>query len=379
MITPTEIKKKAENKYTYYLRSIIEDETFFPIVIVGNKKPSDDTVQFEKELTDLIGASKEKKGYGYSVEYQKVKTKKHGEQDIPMSISFSTETDYLKFIGKETTTINFRDDAKKILSQFSILKEWVCQYPQKVLEYHEEWSDLLRVCDYFERNPMPGLYIRELPINVHTKFIEIHKSIIKELLEIIIGKYVNTAETRFEARFNLKYDEPIIRFRILDKDICKKCFWNIEDISIPITQFKTIEIPVDTVYVVENKINMLTFPKINNSMVLWGHGFGVDILKEVEWMNAKKIYYWGDLDAHGFQILSEFRTHFSEVESFLMDRGTFDRYFEGNMGSETKVEKDLHLTQEEKSMFIFLKENNYRLEQEKIPYEYALARIPRLK
>lgn len=58
-----------------------------------------------------------------------------------------------------------------------------------------------------------------------------------------------------------------------------------------------------------------------------------------------------------------------------MDRGTFDNFFEGNIGSETKVEKDLFLTQEEKLMFDYLKENNYRLEQEKIPNEYALARI----
>lgn len=248
MISPFEIKKKAENKYLAYLRSIIEDESFFPLDIVGNKKPSDDTIQFEKELTELISLSKEKKGYGYSIGYQKIKTKKHGEQDVPVSISFSTEADYLKFLGKEKSSIGFREDVNKILFQFPILKEWICKYPNKVLENHAEWNDLLRVCDYFKRNPIPHLYIRELPINVHTKFIEIHKSIIKELLEIIIDKYVNTAETRFEARFNLKYDEPIIRFRILDKEISQNNFYGIEDISTPITQFKAIEIPVDTVY-----------------------------------------------------------------------------------------------------------------------------------
>lgn len=45
-------------------------------------------------------------------------------------------------------------------------------------------------------------------------------------------------------------------------------------------------------------------------------------------------------------------------------------------GSETNVEKLLCLTQEEKTMFEYLKENNYRLEQEKIPYEYISSRIP---
>ena len=137
MITPTEIRKKAENKYLTFLRSVLERQAFNPIVIVGNKKPNDDTAQFEKELTELIAHSKEKKGYGYSIEYQKVKTRKHGEQDIPVSISFLTEQDYLKYIGKEQGTVGFRKDVERLLSAFPELVEWVCRFPNKVLDNHE--------------------------------------------------------------------------------------------------------------------------------------------------------------------------------------------------------------------------------------------------
>ena len=100
-------------------------------------------------------------------------------------------------------------------------------------------------------------------------------------------------------------------------------------------------------------------------------------MKDVEWMKTKKIYYWGDLDAHGFQILSEIRTHFVQLESFLMNRETFDKFFDEDTGAETNVEKELCLTQEEDEMFRYLKENNYRLEQEKIPFEYVSANIPK--
>ena len=216
MITPIEIKKKAENKYLSYLRTIVEGKPFDPIVIVGNKNPSDDTITFEKELTELIKRSKEKLGYGYSIEYQKVKTKRHGEQDIPVSISFPTEHDFLKFIGREQDTINFRKDIEKGLSDFPILKDWIYKYPNKVLDNHEVWDDLLKVCKYFMETPKPQLYIRELPIRVHTKFIESHKGIIKDLLEILIPEVINEDENRFERRFNLKYDEPLVRFRIID-------------------------------------------------------------------------------------------------------------------------------------------------------------------
>ena len=376
MITPIEIKKKAEYKYLSFLRTIVEGKPFEPIVIAGNKKPSDDTVTFDKELTELINRSKEKLGYGYSVEYQKVKTKKHGEQDIPVSISFPTEHDFLKFIGREQDTINFRRNVENILSKFPTLTDWICKYPNKVLDNCEVWGDLLKVCKYFMKTPKPQLYIRELPIRVHTKFIERKKDIIKELLEFLIPEVINEDEKRFERRFNLKYDEPLVRFRILDKKVGKELFSCLEDLSIPISQFSQLDIPISKVYIVENKMNMLTFPYIENSIVIWGHGFGVDIMKDVEWLHTKRIYYWGDLDAQGFQILSEFRTYFSHVESFLMDKETFDKFSENDKGTITTVEKNLHLTQEEHEIYAYLKENNLRLEQEKIPFEYASERIP---
>lgn len=362
-----------------FLQSVIESQAFEPIVIVGNKKPNDDTVQFEIELTELIAHSKEKKGYGYSIEYLKVKTRKHGEQDIPTSIVFQTEHDYLKYIGKEQETADFRIDVERILPSFPELYEWVCRFPNKVLDNHKIWKDLLKVCSYFKCNPKPQLYIRELPIQVDTKFIERNKGIIKELLDIIIAGAVNTDETRFEIRFNLRYDEPVVRFRVLDKMMSQALFSGIDDLSIPFSQFRDVEIPVEAVYIVENKMNMLTFPPIQKSIVVWGHGFGVDIHKEVAWLKSKKIFYWGDLDAQGFQILSEIRTHFSQVESFLMDKETFDKYFEGDIGTECNVRKDLSLTTNEYEMFEFLKRHNYRLEQEKIPFNYVKEKIVELQ
>ena len=376
MITPTEIRKKAEKKYLAFLQSVVEGKTFAPIVIVGNKKPNDDMVMFEKELTELMEQSKERKGYGYTIEYQTVKTKKHGLQDIPTSISFLTEYDYLKFIGKEQITAHFRADIGKGLSELPELKDWISKYPNKVLDNHNVWDDILVVCKYFKTTPKPQLYIRELPIQVHTKFIERNKGIIKELLDIIIAEQVNVEETRFEPHFNLKYDEPIVRFRVLDKTISEKFFSGTNDISLPISQFKSIGISVHTVYIVENKMNMLTFPLKSDSIVLWGHGFGVDILKNVEWLRSKRIFYWGDLDAHGFLILSELRKHFPQVESFLMDRETFDAFFENDKGVETNVVGDLYLTSKEKEMFEYLKACNSRLEQEKIPFKYAKDKIP---
>lgn len=374
MITPAEIKKKAANKYKAYLRSIVEGETFTPIVIVGDKRPDKDTVKFEAELTELISHSKERKGYGYEIEFQTVNTKRHGTQGVPTSISFQTEQDYLKYIGEEKNTAKFKKDIASIISLFPELKDWICKYPMKVID--NDWESLLKVCKYFKEKPQPHLYIRELPILVHTKFIENNKGIIRELLDIIIAEQINIDEKQFEKRFHLKYDEPLVRFRVLDASVGQQLLGGVDDISIPISEFQHLSLPIQAVYVVENKINMLTFPIKRDSIVIWGHGFGIDIMKDVEWLKMKKIYYWGDLDAQGFQILSEIRTHFKQVKSFMMDRHTFDLFYEGDKGTKTNVKKDLCLTSEETKMFEYLKENNLRLEQEKIPLEYATTKIP---
>ena len=374
MITPSEIKQKAENKYLAYLQSIVEGIPFNPIIIAGNKRPDDNTVKLEAELTELINHSKEKKGFGYSIEYTTVKTKLHGVQDLPSSIVFQSENDYLKFIGKEKETAKFKEDLAHIIESFPELKDWIYKYPRRVIE--NDWDSLLKVCAYFKRTPQSNLYIRELPIKVHTKFIENNKGIIKELLDILIADYVNQDEKHFESRFHLKFDEPIVRFRILDHSISHQSLANIDDISIPVSQFKQLALPVQRVYVVENKINMLSFPMVEKSIVIWGHGFGVEAICDVDWLKDKDIFYWGDLDAQGFQILSLLRNHYGQVKSFMMDRPTFDEFFEGDKGTPTNVEKDLCLTPEEREMFLYLKENNLRLEQEKIPYEYALTRIP---
>ena len=267
MITPTDIKKKAENKYCKYLRSLIDGVEFQPIIIKGDKKPNTDTVLLEKELTELDNRSKEKNGYGYTIEYQTIKTKNHGVQDLPVSISFQTEQDYLKFIKKEKETSIFRKRFSIIVSAFPELKEWIDKHPLKVVE--NDWDGLLKVCNYFKHTPKPNLFIRELPIKVHTKFVESNKGIIKELLEIIISDYVNTDEKDFEPRFNLKSDITI-RFRILDSAISQKFLGGIDDLSIPSTQFKNLNLPIKNVYIVENKKNMLTFPKLSDSIVIWG-------------------------------------------------------------------------------------------------------------
>lgn len=375
MITATEIKMKAERKYQDYLRSIVACNPFEPIVISGNKKASSLIAEYEKELKNIRSLSKEVKGYGYTIEWKKVNSKALGLQEFPDRVSFDSSGDFEHFLHKINEVNCFRNNISTILAAFPILQSWIEKYPMKVVDNADKWVDLIKVVTYFNDNPHPNLYIRELPIEVHTKFIERNKSILSELLDIVITSYIREDEKDFEKRFNLKYAEPIVRTRILDKDVASSCFHGVNDISIPVSQFCNLSLPVSKVFVVENRVNFLTFPQIPNAIVVWGKGYAVSAIKDSVILKSATLYYWGDLDAQGFEILSQFRGYFPQTQSFLMDKNTFDTNFEGDSGTPSKVSIELNLTEEEKTLYEYIKNNNLRLEQEKIPQSIVVKTI----
>lgn len=379
MISPNKIKLKALRKYKRYLQAIISEEDIFPLIIIGNKKPSSSIPEFKKELNELITSSKEKKGFGYTITYKDIKSKTIGTQSIPSNIYFETIQDFEKYLNIQKEVNQFKTDYQNILNHFPELHDWIEKHPNKVITNSINWTDILKVCEYFKSCPKPNLYIRELPISVHTKFLETNASVLRELLDIIIEPFINKDKTKFEKRFNLKYSQPLIRFKILDSKISETFFAGINDISIPISQFNALNLPLKKIIIVENKTNLhtiaLTLPSMKNTIVIFGSGFKIENLKNAEWLSTAKILYWGDLDVQGFEILSQMRSYFPLTKSFLMDETTFDKFFENDNGTLSNINSLLNLTEKEMNIYKKIKKNNWRLEQEKIPLEYVKSRM----
>ncbi|GAB6013047.1 Wadjet anti-phage system protein JetD domain-containing protein [Viscerimonas tarda] len=375
MITVSEIKKKANTLYKEYLQSIVEaNQSFFPRQIRSNKKPSDDFVKMKEELNELISCSTDRKSYGYSIHYETINTKKHGLQSLPQSITFECEENYLKFIGREKEVALFKRNVSQITSEFPQLHHWCQNNPAAITANSEKWYDILKVCRYFTSNPNPDLYIRQLPIEIHTKFIEENKVIIQSLLNILIHNHIqNQNERVFEKRFGLKYKPVQIRIRILDHDIANQYLHGLTDISITEEELISLDFHCSKVYITENEMNFLTLPAIEHAIAIFGKGFAINALKNVSWLQSKSIFYWGDIDIHGFQILSQLRGYFPNTKSIMMNMNTYEEFKE--MSVENKVANPpmlSNLDENEICMYEFLKENGRRLEQEKITYLYSV-------
>jgi len=392
MISPEDIKKTALRWYDTFLSASIDGIAFFPKDVRFGKTRSSsevlhDFIKIHKQIDSLRHGSKEVLGFGYSIEFEKIKNRNVGEQSFPYRIYFETPEDYLKFVRKEQEYSRFREATKIILSEFPVLKGWLLKHPAKVIENFDKWVDLLKVCHYFVEHPKPGIYVREIPLDISTKFIEENESIIRLLLDVLIENDANKDESTFEKRFNLKYREELIRVRILDDELAQKYFYGFSDFSIPQCLFLSRNIPCKKVFVLENHINFsnilnyLTLPNLKQSIAIFGKGFQIGLLKDALWLSNRDIIYWGDIDCHGFQILSQIRGYFPQTRSCMMDFQTFNDFHElATNGVDTTVIHLNHLTEEEHRLFshlLSLKVKN-RLEQEKIPHSYALRKIEKL-
>lgn len=377
MVTPSEIKDQCLKWWKDFLVSTVDGHDLFPkeITRIGKINSKDILAKLsdhKNSIQLLRDNSKEYKGFGYRVILVEKQFDKIGRQLIPERISIENKQDYLKLISKEKDYSRFLANLSLIRSELPELIEWIKSNPLKLVD-HETWADTIKVCKYFICNPKPNLYIRQLPIEVHTKYIQTNKSLIQSLLEFLIPNCVNLSETNFEHRFNLRCAEPLIRTRFLDQHISP--ISGISDISLPLSEFAGLEFPCKNVLVTENLMNFLTLPSLSETIAIWsGGGFNISYLKKIRWLADKSFYYWGDIDAQGFQILNQFRTYFPITKAVMMDEETLNLFPSGN-GVQCSNQYLPMLTVEEQRLYQYLRENNIRLEQEKITQSYAEEKV----
>ncbi|CAN5279120.1 DUF3322 and DUF2220 domain-containing protein [soil metagenome] len=382
MINPKNIRQKADRIMPEVLSAWMAGNSIFPYVIRSNKSPSkEDYSTLKSELSELLRHSKDKVGYGYKVELEEIKTRSFGQQSLPSKIIFDTDVDYWKFIGKEKAWKQFQQDIQRIREQIPQLNEWLLKNPVKVVSNAGMWPDLLAVCQYFIKFPEPACFIRELPVPVHTKFVECNREILESLFRVLIPEHINSDGKTFASRFHLLEDEHLIHLRILDSTLAEKYFSGLTTIGVSPTDLAKINLPCKRVIILENKAsysnidNFLTLPQFEGSIALFGSGFKSGVLQNVSWLSEKELFYWGDIDIHGFEILSMLRSYFPNIHSLMMDEETFDAFPDERVnGPMSNVKVDLKLAIEERRLYDRLKKmkEGNRLEQEKIPNSWVL-------
>jgi hypothetical protein len=132
-------------------------------------------------------------------------------------------------------------------------------------------------------------------------------------------------------------------------------------------------VPARRIFITENEVNGLAFPDVAQAMVVFGLGYGLELLSSAAWMQDREIYYWGDIDTHGFAMLDRLRAIFPAARSLLMDRGTLLAHRALWVREDTPSRGPLiRLESEERELFEDLVQNRLgdriRLEQERVSF-----------
>lgn len=372
--------KQAKRWLSHYLPDSLESQSaYFPLKI-GLKPPTD-----KQLLQDFEAVKRWVQSYAqldnppFEIEWQTKRTTL-GKNDLPHAVIFHSLEQLGRFLNKATELALYRTLSNQLISAFPQLKPFCQKQPAKVLANHQAWSSLLAFMQWRMHHPNPHIYLRQVPLaQFDSKFLEAHKSVLADCLDLILPSDQIQPEfsgvKQFCARYGFLDQAEQLQARLLDPNQTLNGF---KTFSAPFAEWQGFQpqaYGIQQVFITENKVNFLAFPEQPNSLILFGKGFGFEHWKQLAWLKDLPIFYWGDIDTHGFAILNQFRQAWSQTQSLLMDEATLLEHqpLWGIEPQPTQAELTA-LTEPEQQLFKALQQNrfgqNIRLEQERISYTW---------
>ena len=300
----------------------------------------------------------------------------HGTtQRIPTHATIATVDAAAELCGNEWTDRLARGRARAATLRSSFPDADVAQLVRDVDSYTEVDFDLLCVtAEWFRTHSTVGLTPRQVPIpGLHAKWLNARHSIVASLA----GLSNLDLLPRHPARLHFTYLDPHHR--------AAGGRW--QD-SATIGDTVAIAYAPSVVVISENKDTAIHFPVLAGGISVEGAGHGGTTAASFSWIReCPNLFYWGDLDAPGFEILDGFRRAGLAVTSILMDMATYERYEEfgtatdarGNTLISTARRALLCLTDAERHVYECLTHPAWsryrRIEQERIPLGVAATAV----
>ena len=322
------------------------------------------------------------------IEWREVRHRVQGRQRLPAEIWVDSLEDACALLARSRDVARMAEMVDFTRGAVPELLPWLARQPLLAIELADRWPRLLAVVRWLRAHPRPAIYLRQVDVaGVDSKFIEAHRGVLSELLDLALAADVIDSQragvSQFAARYGFLEKPARIRFRMLDERIALLSDAALPDVALDAASFATLRLPVRRVFITENETNFLAFPPASDAIVVFGAGYGWDALARAQWLASCELHYWGDIDTHGFAILDQLRSRFEHVASFLMDRDTLMAH-EVHWGQEDdQVVHDLpRLAGDERALYDDLRDNrirrNLRLEQERVGFQRVTDAVRRL-
>lgn len=318
---------------------------------------------------------------GYRIEMREFRHPTLGVNQVPGAVWVDDLDGALGLLGKRREAACFLHLVEKTRARQPVLLAWVAGKPMQALAMVDVWDRLLDVAEWLQAHPRPGIYLRQVDIpGVHSKFIEAHRGILSQWLDRVLPEgaidHEATGVSGFGRRYGFRDKPQRVRMRLLDPGQALLPGLKDVDMTLDAASFARLEPESSRVFITENEINFLAFPALADSLLIFGAGYGFEVLAQAAWLHRCQVYYWGDIDTHGFAILDQLRARLPQARSLLMDRETL-MAFEAHWGvEERQTQRDLpRLNADEAGLYDELRDNRLRpklrLEQERIGYAWV--------
>jgi hypothetical protein len=301
----------------------------------------------------------------------------HGtSQTVPAALSVDSIETACHLVGDEWAGRVARGRVRHawLVARFPDLDQ-----PSPVLRAADGYSDvdfdlLCRAAGWFRSPHPPGLTARQVPVEgMGTKWLHAHESLVRRLaavdsLDLEPGR---------PSRVHLTYLDP----DHLAGGGRRHDVATAGDADV-------VAYRPRIVLVSENRDTAQLFPEVPGGIAIEGEGRGAGAVAALPWIRAAAtLWYWGDMDADGLEILDGFRAAGVPAMSILMDPETYDAWeqFGTNVDKNGKplgtrpARPVPHLTDAERTLYHQLISPDWtrhrRVEQERIPLTVALDQV----
>jgi len=308
----------------------------------------------------------------FRIEYRTVKGKNVGTNQVPVRIWVESLEQMCSLAGRSEQLGDLQAVLDLTRDVLPAAVPWVVGHPLDAVAHRHIWPRVLSTVAWVAERDPSRLYLRQLDVNgVDTKFVEHHQRLLDQVLSAVLPPErvdVLAPPGDFARRFRFRSKPYYARFRFLWPQPSFPA--GVTEVRLRAEEVPAAGIEAATVFIVENEISYLAFPDVPHSVVMFGSGYALEAANARSWLQPKEVVYWGDIDTHGFAILSNLRARLTRVVSLLMDKGTLLAHAQQWVTEPVPISRPLeHLTDEERSVYKDLVEDRYgrsvRLEQER--------------
>lgn len=377
--TPDDIRAELGRKFKRQRTAWLRGEGEWPLRLTLGAPSSAEAERILDLIPAWIASWRQWNGPG-EVQWMERRWRIVGTQRLPQFLLLSSPFDVAQALHEGEAWRRASQRFAHFVGRWPAFQTRIGDYYDVLAEYSDaDIARLIALLTWLEKNPQSRLHPRQLPVEaLDTKWFESHQTLVADLFATLRG--IPRGVCSPVEFCGLLADQPLVRTRVLDMEL-RNHLGGLGDFAAPASGLARLSLPVQRVLIIENLQPGLVLSDLKGTLVFMGLGYALDQLMAIHWLQNVPIHYWGDIDTHGFAMLSMARQQWPQVQSMLMDERTLLEH-EQFWGSEEKQHPATllpGLTCDEQQLYTALKNNHWRkhlrLEQERIRWADAWQRI----